>query len=396
MSGLNKILLKGKRVLVRVDFNVPLDSNDNIVDDSRIVAAIPTIKKIITDGGRAIIMSHLGRPKNGFEKRFSLKNIVDRLSILLSQTVYFSSDCIGRKTILDVSKMSNGDVLVLENLRFYTEEENGDSNFASQLADLADVYVNDAFGAAHRAHASTAIIAKFFAENKCFGYLLDRELKSLEKTLSNPKRPFTAIIGGAKITGKIDVIKALFNTVDNLIVGGGMAYTFIKAMGGVVGKSLVEEEKIALAKDLIEESRKKSVRLLLPTDSLNADSFNNNAKTNTSNIFEIHDEYMGLDIGQESIIEFAKTIKESKTLIWNGPMGVFEMEKFEKGTKKIGEAICFATKNGAFSLVGGGDSVAAIKKFGLADNVSYVSTGGGAMLKYLEGKPLPGIAAIQN
>ncbi|MAW21452.1 MAG: phosphoglycerate kinase [Flavobacteriales bacterium] len=396
MNSLNQVSLKGKRVLVRVDFNVPLDDNYTIMDDSRIVAALPTIKKIIADGGRAIVMSHLGRPKKGFEKRFSLNNIVGHLSALLSQNIYFSSDCIGRKTILDVNKMNDGDVLVLENLRFYAEEEKGDVGFANQLANLADIYINDAFGTAHRAHASTAVIAKFFPKNKYFGYLLGRELESLEKALASPKRPFTAIIGGAKITGKIDVIKALFNTVDNLIIGGGMAYTFIKAMGGVVGKSLVEEEKISLAKELIEESRKKSVRLLLPTDSLNADSFNNNAKTNTSNIFEINNEYMGLDIGKESITEFSKTIKESKTLIWNGPMGVFEMEKFEKGTKKIGEAICFATNNGAFSLVGGGDSVAAIKKFGFAQDVSYVSTGGGAMLEYLEGKPLPGITAIQN
>jgi phosphoglycerate kinase len=383
-------------VLVRVDFNVPLDKYYNITDDSRIVAALPTIKKIITDGGKAIIMSHLGRPKNGFEEKFSLKHTVQHLSRLLGQNVSFSDDCIGENTISDIAKMNNKDVLVLENLRFYSEEKKGDIGFANQLANLADVYVNDAFGTAHRAHASTAIIAQFFPNDKYFGYLLCSEIESLEKALENPERPFTAIIGGAKITGKIDVITSLFDKVDNLIIGGGMAYTFAKAMGGKIGKSLIEEEKVSLAKQLIEDAKKKGVRLLLPTDSINADNFNNEANTNISNILEINSDYMGLDIGKESIIHFSETIRNSQTIIWNGPMGVFEMEKFEKGTKEIGEAICFATENGAFSLVGGGDSIAAVKKFGFANRVSYISTGGGAMLNYLEGKQLPGVIAIQD
>ena len=396
MNNINNIALRGKRVLVRVDFNVPLSEHYNITDDSRIVAALPTIKKIIADGGRAIIMSHLGRPKNGFEEKFSLKHTVQHLSKLLGQNVSFSSDCIGENTISDIAKMNNGDVLVLENLRFYSEEKKGDVDFANQLANLADVYVNDAFGTAHRTHASTAIIAQFFPNNKYFGYLLSSEIEYLEKVLSNPERPFTAIIGGAKITGKIDVITSLLDKVDNLIIGGGMAYTFAKAMGGKIGNSLVEDEKVSLAKQLIEDAKKKGVTLLLPTDSVNADNFSNNANTNTSNILEINSDYMGLDIGEKSIIQFSETIKNSKTIIWNGPMGVFEMEKFEKGTKEIGEAICFATNKGAFSLVGGGDSVAAVKKFGFADRVSYISTGGGAMLEYLEGKPLPGVIAIQD
>ena len=396
MNNISNIALRGKRVLVRVDFNVPLSEHYNIIDDSRIVAALPTIKKIIADGGKIIIMSHLGRPKNGFEEKFSLKHTVQHLSKLLGQNVSFSSDCIGEDTISDVAKMNNGDVLVLENLRFYSEEKKGDIGFANQLANLADVYVNDAFGTAHRTHASTSIIAQFFPNDKYFGYLLSSEIEYLEKALSNPERPFTAIIGGAKITGKIDVITSLLDKVDNLIIGGGMSYTFAKAMGGEIGKSLVEDEKVSLAKQLIEDAKKKGVTLLLPTDSVNADNFSNNANTNTSNILEINSDYMGLDIGGKSIIQFSETIKNSKTIIWNGPMGVFEMEKFEKGTKEIGEAICFATNKGAFSLVGGGDSVAAVKKFGFADRVSYISTGGGAMLEYLEGKPLPGVIAIQD
>ena len=290
--------------------------------------------------------------------------------------------------------MENGDVLLLENLRFYKEEKLGDLKFAKQLAELADIYINDAFGTAHRAHASTAIIANYFPNNKYFGFLLSGEIESLEKVLTTPKRPFTAIIAGAKITGKIDVIKSLFDKVDNLIIGGGMAYTFAKACSGNIGKSLVEEEKIALAKQLIDDAKKRGVNLLLPSDSVNANDFKNDANTNITDIKNIADEYMGLDIGPESITSFSRVIKNSKTIIWNGPMGVFEMENFSKGTKEIGEAICEATGNGAFSLVGGGDSVAAVKKFGFADKVSYISTGGGAMLEYLEGKELPGVVAI--
>ena len=396
MKNIQDISLDGKRVLIRVDFNVPLDVHFNITDNSRILAALPTIKKVISCGGKAIIMSHLGRPKDGFEEKFSLKHIINQLSKLIDRNVAFSVDCIGENTTADISKMENGDVMVLENLRFYKEETLGELKFTKQLAELADIYINDAFGTAHRAHASTSIIADYFPNNKYFGVLLSGEIESLEKALTTPKRPFTAIIGGAKITGKIDVIKSLFDKVDNLIIGGGMAYTFAKACGGNIGKSLVEDEKIALAKQLIEDAKNKGVNLLLPSDSVNANDFKNDANTNITDIKNIADEYMGLDIGPESIASFSRIIKNSKTIIWNGPMGVFEMENFSKGTKEIGEAICEATENGAFSLVGGGDSAAAVKKFGFVDKVSYISTGGGAMLEYLEGKQLPGVVAIQK
>jgi len=396
MRSLTDVSLKEKKVLVRVDFNVPLDDDFKITDDSRILAAAPTIKLLMRKGAKIILMSHLGRPENGPENKFSLKHLISHLSAILNTPISFSNDCIGNDAQNKVNDLEIGEVLLLENLRFYSQEKAGNIKFAKQLANLADVYVNDAFGTVHRAHASTSIIAQFFPENKFFGLLLKNELDCLEKALCSAKRPFTAIIGGAKITGKIDVITSLFDKVDNLIIGGGMAYTFAKAMGGKIGKSLVEDEKVSLSKQLIEDARKKGVNLLLPTDSVNADDFNNNANTNTSNILEINSDYMGLDIGKESIIQFSKTIKNSKTIIWNGPMGVFEMEKFESGTKEIGEAICFATNNGAFSLVGGGDSVAAVKKFGFNDSISYVSTGGGAMLGYLEGRPLPGVIAIQN
>jgi phosphoglycerate kinase len=396
MKNISDISLKGKKVLIRVDFNVPLGKHFNITDDSRIKAALPTIKKVIADGGKAIIMSHLGRPENGFEEKFSLKHTTKHLSNLLETEVGFSVDCIGGKTLTDISKMENGDVLVLENLRFYSQEKGGDNEFAKQLAKLGDVYVNDAFGTAHRAHASTSIIANYFPNNKYFGLLLNTEINSLETALKNPKRPFTAIIGGAKITGKIDVITSLFDKVDNLIIGGGMAYTFAKAMGGAIGNSLVEEDKVELAKSLIVDAQKKGVQLLLPSDSINANEFSNNAIIQHSKITTIPDGFMGLDIGIDSITHFSKVILNSKTIIWNGPMGVFEMDNFANGTKQIGEAICKATKNGAFSLVGGGDSVAAVKQFGFADKVSYISTGGGAMLEYLEGKQLPGVTAIQD
>jgi phosphoglycerate kinase len=395
MNTIDTISLKGKTVLIRVDFNVPLDEDFNIMDDSRMVAALPTIKKVIADGGKAVIISHLGRPKNGFEVRFSLKHIVKHLSNLLKIPVGFNSDCIGVNTTSEVGNMENGEVLLLENLRFYSEEKQGDKRFAKQLSELADVYVNDAFGAAHRAHASTSIIANYFPNNKYFGLLLSNEISSLKTALEKPERPFTAIIGGAKITGKIDVITALLDKVDTLIIGGGMAYTFAKAMGGNIGNSLVEEGKIDLAKTLIENAQKKGVKLLLPIDSVNADDFNNDATIQNSEITDVPNGFMGLDIGSESIALFSEVIQNSKTIIWNGPMGVFEMENFSNGTKKIGEAICTATKNGAFSLVGGGDSVAAVKKFGFADKVSYISTGGGAMLEYLEGKQLPGVVAIE-
>ena len=396
MKNISNISLSGKRVLIRVDFNVPLDEDFNITDDSRIQAALPTIKKVIQDGGKTIIMSHLGRPKKGFEKRFSLKHIVKHLSDLLETSVRFSSDCIGENTSAHISNMENGDVLVLENLRFYPQEELGDTTFAKQLANLADVYVNDAFGAAHRAHASTNIIADYFPNEKYFGLLLSKEISSLKAALEKPKRPFTAIIGGAKITGKIDVITSLFNKVDALIIGGGMAYTFAKAMGGNIGNSLVEEDKVELAKNLITTAKEKGVRLFLPIDSVNADSFSNDANIQNSEMTNVPTGFMGLDIGPDSIAQFSKAILNSKTIIWNGPMGVFEMENFSNGTKKIGEAICKATENGAFSLVGGGDSVSAVKQFGFSNKVSYISTGGGAMLEYLKGKELPGVVAIQG
>ena len=396
MKTIEHVYLKGKKVLIRVDFNVPINDNLEITDDTRIVSAIPTIQKVVNDGGRAIIMSHLGRPKNGFEERHSLKHTVNHLSKLLGKNVRFSDDCIGKKTLEIISKMSDGDVIVLENLRFYKEETRGDEDFSKKLAGLAEVYVNDAFGSAHRAHASTAIIAKFFPKNKYFGLLISKEITALKKVLKKCERPFTAIIGGAKIAGKIDVIKSLFKKVDNLIIGGGMAYTFIEAMGGSIGKSLVEKDKIALAKQLIKEAKKNTVNLILPVDSLNVDSFKNSSKTTQSDIFIIDDNHMGLDLGDDSITRFCGIIKSSKTIIWNGPMGVFEMSSFERGTREISEAICWATKNGAFSLVGGGDSVAALQKFNLEKGVSYVSTGGGAMLEFLEGRELPGIKAIGN
>ena len=396
MKNLSDISVNGKKVLIRVDFNVPLDNHFNITDDSRIKAALPTINKVIKQGGKAIIMSHLGRPKNGFEVKFSLKHVIKQLSKLLDTEVGFSFDCIGKNTLTDISKMKNGEVLVLENLRFYSEEKAGNDDFARQLSKLGDVYVNDAFGTAHRAHASTSIIANYFPNNKYFGLLLSNEINSLETALKNPKRPFTTIIGGSKITGKIDAITSLLDKVDNLIIGGGMAYTFAKAMGGNIGNSLLEDDKVALAKSLIIYAKSKGVQLLLPSDSVNANEFNNNSIIQHSEITNIPDGFMGLDIGKDSVSRFSKVILNSKTIIWNGPMGVFEMANFSNGTKKIGEAICKATKNGAFSLVGGGDSVAAVKQFGFTEKITYISTGGGAMLEYLEGKRLPGLTAIQN
>ena len=394
MEKLTAVSFKGKRVLIRIDFNVPLDDNFKITDNSRILGAIPTIKMVIAGGGKVILISHLGRPKNGPENCFSLKHLVNHLSTVLEVDVAFANNCIGETAETAINNLEEGGVLLLENLRFHSEEKMGDTAFAKQLANLADIYINDAFGTAHRAHASTAVIAQFFPESKYFGLLLEKEISNLEVILENPQKPFTAIIGGAKITGKIDVIMALLDKVDNLIIGGGMAYTFAKAMGGNIGNSLVEEEKISLAKQLIELAKSKGVNLYLPSDSVNANKFDNNAETNTSEITNIPNGFMGLDIGQESIAKFSEIIEHSKTIIWNGPMGVFEMPNFEKGTREIANAICKVTEKGAYSLVGGGDSVAAIKQFGLAKKVSYISTGGGAMLAYLEGKTLPGVDAI--
>ena len=394
MKNLDVASFSGKRVLIRVDFNVPLNDNFNITDDSRILAAVPTIKMVAGGGGKVILMSHLGRPKNGPENSFSLKHIVNHLSKVLETTVVFSDNCIGETTLTTANNLQEGDVLLLENLRFHAEEKMGDISFAKQLSDLADIYINDAFGAAHRSHASTSTIAQFFPENKYFGLLLEKEIYNLDLVLKNPQKPFTAIIGGSKITGKIEVITALLNKVDNLIIGGGMAYTFVKAMGGNIGNSLIEEDKISLAEQLIGLAKSKGVDLLLPSDSVNAKAFDNSADTNVSDIENIPNGFMGLDIGEKSIAHFSEIIKNSKTIIWNGPMGVFEMSNFANGTKQIANAICRATEKGAYSLVGGGDSVAAIKKFGLAERVSYTSTGGGAMLAFLEGKTLPGIEAI--
>ena len=393
MKNLLNQNFEGKRVLVRVDFNIPLDEDFNITDDSRIKAALPTLNKLIQDKAKIILMSHLGRP-TGFESKFSLSHIVNYLQSILEVNVSFSENCIGEKVMNSIKDLKNGEVLLLENLRFHKEEKSGDYNFAKQLSNLADVYVNDAFGAAHRSHASTSIIAQFFPKEKYFGILLKNEIDNLEKSLCNPETPFTAIIGGAKITSKIDVITSLLDKVDNLMVGGGMAYTFAKAMGGNIGDSLVEIDKLDLAKSIIIEAKNKGVNLLLPIDSVNSNNFRNDSNIQYSEIINIPDGYIGLDIGEESICLFSEVIERSKTIIWNGPMGVFEMSNFENGTKKIGKSICISTKNGAFSLVGGGDSVAAIKKFDMQNRVSYISTGGGAMLEYLEGKELPGIKAI--
>jgi phosphoglycerate kinase len=396
MKTVDQINFLGKKALIRVDFNVPLDKDYNITDDNRMTAALPTIKKILKDGGEVILMSHLGRPKDGPTEKYSLKHLVPHLSDLLGQHVEFADDCIGTEAVEKAKALSKGQVLLLENLRFYKEEEKGDVEFAKKLAALGDVYVNDAFGTAHRAHASTSIIAQFFPEAKCFGYLMAAELANAEKVLNGAAKPFTAIMGGAKVSDKIELIERLMDKVDNLIIGGGMAYTFAKAQGGHIGKSLVEEDKLDLANSLIEKAKAKGVNLLLPADSIIADNFSNDANTDTANNDNIKDGWMGLDIGPASIKAFSKVVEGSKTILWNGPMGVFEMEKFEQGTKAIAEAVVKATENGAFSLIGGGDSAAAVAKFNFTNEVSYVSTGGGALLEYMEGKELPGVKAINE
>ncbi|MDZ4822511.1 MAG: phosphoglycerate kinase [Flavobacteriales bacterium] len=385
-----------KRALVRVDFNVPLDNNFQITDDTRIRAALRTIKKITADGGKAILMSHLGRPKKGPDEKFSLKHLVQHTSKLLGTDVKFADDCIGEKAKAVVDGLQNGQVALLENLRFYKEEEAGDEFFAGQLAANGDVYVNDAFGTAHRAHASTAVIAKFFPHDKLFGYLMEDELQAIDRVLHHSEKPVTAIIGGSKVSSKIAILENLLSRVDHLIIGGGMAYTFFKALGGEVGNSLVEEDKLELAKSLLSKASGKKVKVLLPEDSVVADKFANDATITTSKSNDIPQGWMGLDIGKKSIEDFRECILKSKTILWNGPMGVFEMDNFSRGTIEIANALVEATSHGAFTLVGGGDSVAAINKFSLADKVSYVSTGGGAMLESLEGIELPGIEAIRN
>lgn len=396
MKTIDQVNFLGKKALIRVDFNVPLDENYNITDDNRMTAALPTIKKILTDGGEVILMSHLGRPKDGPTDKYSLKHIVAHLSDLLGQQVQFADDCIGAEAVEKAAKLSKGEVLLLENLRFYKEEEKGDVAFAEKLAKLGDVYVNDAFGTAHRAHASTAVIAQFFPDAKYFGYLMAGELANAEKVLNNPERPFTAIMGGSKVSDKIELIERLLDKVDNLIIGGGMAYTFAKADGGNIGTSLVELDKLDLALNLVQKAKAKGVTLLLPVDNIIADKFSNDANTGNAKTGEIPDNWMGLDIGPETVALFSKVVENSKTILWNGPMGVFEMEKFLIGTKAIAEAVVKATENGAFSLIGGGDSAAAVAKFGLTQDVSYVSTGGGALLEYMEGKELPGVKAIND
>jgi phosphoglycerate kinase len=396
MKTIDQIKFTGKKALIRVDFNVPLDENNRVTDDNRLTAAIPTIKKILTDGGAVILMSHLGRPKNGPNEKDSLKHVIPYLSDLLGQHVEFADDCIGQQAVDKAKALSNGEVLLLENLRFYKEEEKGDVEFAKKLASLGDVYVNDAFGTAHRAHASTSIIAQFFPDAKFFGYVMASELANAEKVLNGAEKPFTAIMGGSKVSDKIELIERLLDKVDNLIIGGGMAYTFAKARGGNIGTSLVEMDKLQLALDLIEKAKQKGVNLLLPLDNVIADDFSPNANTDVAKTGQIPDNWMGLDIGPETVVAFSKVVEESKTILWNGPMGVFEMDKFAIGTKAIADAVVKATQNGAFSLIGGGDSAAAVSKFGLTKQVSYVSTGGGALLEYMEGKVLPGVKAINE
>lgn len=394
MKTINDINFNGKRALIRVDFNVPLNKSFEVTDDNRIRATVPTIKKILKDGGSCILMSHLGRPKEGPEEKYSLKHTIKTTEALLGVAVKFAPDCIGEEGYKLSGTLKPGEVLLLENLRFYKQEEKGDVAFAEKLSKHGDVYVNDAFGTAHRAHASTTIVAQFF-KDKCAGYVMAAELDNAKKVLDNSVKPFTAIMGGAKISDKILIIEKLLDKVNHLIIGGGMAYTFFKALGGNIGNSLVEADKLDLAKELIQKAKAKGVELHLPIDSIAGDKFDANASTQVVNNNSIPDGWMGLDIGPQATQVFSKVIEESKTILWNGPMGVFEMEKFEKGTKAVAEAVVRATSKGAFSLIGGGDSAAAVAKFGFEEKVSYVSTGGGALLEYFEGKILPGVAALE-
>jgi phosphoglycerate kinase len=393
MRTIDDFNFRNRKALIRVDFNVPLNKDFQVTDETRIKAAIPTIKKIIDEGGSAILMSHLGRPKEGPEEKFSLKHIIPNLSEKLGVDVKFAEDCVGEDAANTASKLGNGEVLLLENVRFYKEETKGDRDFAEKLAKLGDIYVNDAFGTAHRAHASTTIAAEFF-NDKCCGYVMKAELENAQKVLDSAEKPFTAIMGGAKISDKILIIERLLDRVDNLIIGGGMSYTFFKAMGGKIGNSLVEEDKLDLAKSLIEKAKEKGVNLELPKDSIVSDKFDNEANHKIADNYAIEDGWMGLDIGPEATEVFSKIISESKTILWNGPMGVFEMSNFAKGTNAIAQAVVKATENGGFSLIGGGDSASAVNNLGYGDKVSYVSTGGGALLEYMEGKTLPGVAAL--
>jgi len=393
MKTLNDFNFKDKKALIRVDFNVPLDDNFNVTDATRIASAKPTIIKVLEDGGSCILMSHLGRPK-GTQDEFSLKHIVSKVEDLIGVETKFASNCIGTEAEDAAANLKPGELLILENLRFHEEEIKGDYDFAQKLSKLGDIYVNDAFGTAHRAHASTTIIAQFFPKNKCFGYLLEQEITSIDKVLKSDDRPVLAILGGAKVSSKITVIENILDKVDAIIIGGGMAFTFVKAQGGTIGNSLVEDDKLDMALNILKQAKAKNVTIHIPIDSIIADDFNNNANTKVCDITAIPDRWMGLDAGPESRKQFHDVVMQSKTILWNGPLGVFEMENFANGTIALGNSIAEATKNGAFSLVGGGDSVAAVKQFGFENKVSYVSTGGGAMLESLEGKTLPGIAAI--
>jgi len=396
MKSINEINFSEKKALIRVDFNVPQDENGKVTDNTRIVAAKPTIDKILNDGGSVILMTHLGRPKGEKNPKYSLSAIVDEVSKVLEKEVYFASDCIGNKTEEKVKNLKSGEVLLLENLRYYKEEEAGDKDFAGKLAKLGDIYVNDAFGTAHRKHASTAVIAEFFPENKTFGYLMSKELDAIDKVLRNGEKPITAIIGGAKVSSKITIIENILPVVDNLIICGGMSFTFIKAQGGSIGKSLLEEDKQELALQILKTAQEKNVTIHLPIDVVTTKEFSNDSEAKQFDIFQIPDEWMGMDAGDKTIEKFSEVILSSKTILWNGPLGVFEMSNFARGTKSIGDSIANATAKGAFSLVGGGDSVAFAKQYGYDKKVSYVSTGGGAMLESLEGRELPGVAAIRS
>lgn len=396
MKTVDNYNFSGQKALIRVDFNVPLDAQYNITDDTRIRAALPTINKILKDGGAVILMSHLGRPKEGPTEKYSLKHVVNHLSKLLNVPVSFASDCIGDVATTAANTLKLGEVLLLENLRFHKQEEKGDVDFAKQLSTLGTFYVNDAFGTAHRAHASTAVIAQFFPNNKCFGYVMSGEIASVNKVLNGAVKPFTAIMGGAKVSDKILILEQLINKADNIIIGGGMAFTFVKAQGGQIGKSLVEEEKLETALNILKTAKEKGVNIYIPVDAIVADNFSNEANKQTVDIKAIPDGWMGLDIGPKTEAIYADVIANSKTILWNGPMGVFEMSSFEHGTKSVAEAIVAATKKGAFSLIGGGDSVAAINKYKFANDVSYVSTGGGALLEYIESGSLPGVEAVEK
>lgn len=395
MKTLNDFNFKDKKALIRVDFNVPLNENFEVTDATRIEAAKPTIIKVLEDGGSCILMSHLGRPK-GIQDEFSLRHIANKVEDIIGVETIFVPDCVGEEAQAAANNLKSGEILLLENLRFHKEEEAGDKDFAEQLSKLGDIYVNDAFGTAHRAHASTTVIAQFFPNNKCFGSLLAQEIESIDKVMKTGEKPVLAVLGGAKVSSKITIIENILDKVDHLIIGGGMTFTFVKAQGGKVGNSICEDDKMDLALDILKQAKAKNVQVHLPVDVVAADAFDNNAKTQIVDVYNIPEGWQGLDAGPKSIKNFHDVVMQCKTILWNGPLGVFEMENFAKGTIELGNSIAEATKKGAFSLVGGGDSVAAVKQFGFEDKVSYVSTGGGAMLESLEGKTLPGIAAILN